>query len=181
VPRTSSTKAPPVYLLFATARFAPAGWYSNYLSFLIRFLTRSDLSHCSIAFCSPENQWFVMDPSLNGYKWRPAATFIATFPTLAWMVEVPVKYYADPRELMKYEDPIPALPTVLSWLSFGLKRTHDCVWACKDLLATTGIDVPRHITSPRTLLRWAFRNGNTSIYIGKDRTTAGQWWTYRTA
>lgn len=113
------------------------GWSSR----LIRFLGRSDLTHCCIG-----DRWTTIDFKFDGPRFWRTDQFIQKYPNLVVMVRIPVDAPLVPQTGI-----IPIWRTVVRWMFHLPIQAHDCVQQTARMLREAGVDVPR-VTTPDDLL-----------------------------
>lgn len=135
-----------VWRLFRRKRTRFRGWF---LAFITRTLTCSPIAHISI-----EWNGAVLDPGIGGNQVWATLEYIRHFPTLLWMVKVPV---LRPPPIERYEGDKRAkraLPSIARWATRGRVRTNDCACTVTECLRDAGVNVPRAVVSPQQLFDW---------------------------
>ncbi len=151
------------YVYFSTSRSPSIRSYYQILSWLIRVITRSPMSHCAIGFAGT-----VLDPSIGGVQYHSQAGYEAEYPGLLAVIRVPVTYLID---LSFFEDrvglPIPPGPTIRRWTNHGRGPwTRDCLCTVLECLLAGGIKVPLNLYEPKQLHRWLIMHYFRSCHIG---------------
>lgn len=123
------------------------------ISTLVRILTRSRLDHVAISYRD-----LALDPAMPGSRIWFATEFVARYPGLVGVFEVPL---LDEIQLRRWEDihPKRPMPVFWHWLTRGLIPSKDCVSIVRECLRTGGIAVPREITTPRRLFEYLTKRG----------------------
>lgn len=142
---------PLLYIVFTDGQPAlPTPWY-RFLRWTIATLTRSDLIHVAVGFDD-----VILNPRVPGYIYHAFDAFIADYPGILKIIEVPMIHPINLGYFERYVDvPIPALPTFIRWLRRGQGLwTSDCVCVALACLRAGGVMAPADIVSPAQLDRW---------------------------
>jgi len=145
------TKAKVGFVIFSTARTPSPSPYYRLLSWLIRVLTRSPISHCGLAF-----EGRVMDPTIQGVFLWPLSHYFRHARDVHCVLRVRFRYRIDLDFFQsRFGRQVAVWPTVQRWLSRGrYPWTADCVCTVIDCLHAGGVPVPRTIHTPIQLYRW---------------------------
>lgn len=161
------------YVRVLFARGVAATPIQRLIHAVIRTMSRSPIVHCAVA-----SDGIVINPSFRGVSAHDAVDFVRHTESLAWSVKIPVAEYPD--VLMWREDGRPRFRLVrcaLRWASCGLHPSKDCVHTTVEILRSTGVVVPRRITTPAALLDWLRGQGYELHDIDKRpcSTRTGDW------
>lgn len=151
----------PLSVMVRMARRRPKMALQWFLTWLIGFLSWSDLVHVAIAY-----RGAVLNVTLHGgNEYYALIPYVATYPGLCRVVEVPL---AQTIDLDRYPagDRKRIFPTIARWATGGRIRTTDCVCITCDLLIAGGLSVPRNITTPQHLHDWLIHHGYKHESLG---------------
>ena len=125
---------------------------------LIRVCTRSPVCHVAIA-----DDEVVLDPRLDGDLFRPLLPYVLHAPGLYALVRVRAP---GPLALARHtpQGPRRLIPSLLCHLTRGRWPCRDCVAVVKAHLRAAGLSVPRHITTPAGLYRWATNHDHAATH-----------------
>lgn len=124
-----------------------------FLAWLIRTLTRSNITHVAIGYDGA-----VLDPDQGGTRYWPTIRFAMEYPRIIGCYTVPV---TRPIDLDRYQGrwPVPVLPSIVKYFTAGNVTTRDCSCTVADALRQGGVKVPKSAYSPVRLFRWLAQQG----------------------
>ncbi len=127
--------------------------YFWFLSWLVRFITRSELAHVSIGYDGA-----VLHPGILDNEYWPQIAYTLKYPTLVCAFTVPLK---QPIDLDRYPSGQKQVwPTIMRWMLRGRgPATQDCTCIVIDCLRSGGVPVPTTLVSPQALYDWLKENG----------------------
>lgn len=139
-------------IFFSSASVGMPSTFPDFLCRLVKILSRSPLSHCSVGQGEA-----ILEPGYRGDLFWPVTAYVLHYPRLVGAYIIPaatvdLDRLADSRQK-------PVWPTVLRWATFGRYPARNCVTICVDALRAGGIAVPVDVTTPQHLFDFLARQG----------------------
>jgi hypothetical protein len=132
----------------------PHWWLRNTLyPWLIRTLGRGDPTHVALS-----DGFAVLEITSWGDAWFPYRHYVVRHPALLTYIVVPMPRPLAFRGHVKVGHKGP-WRTLAAWLTRGRVASNDCVAVAKRYLAWSGVEVPRHVTTPQALWDWGRSQG----------------------